>query len=287
MERQLLRALYHYLRTIPAVRPAGCSYSDRSIAISYLWATLSDRPVSWGCRQENWPGEWAWFTPPSPSTMSRRLRTKSVRLLIVRLLQYLQRNWPTSSVWYIDGKPLAIGGASGDRDARCGRGAAMMAKGYKLHAVLEAGGRLQTMLILPMNMNETRVAADVIQELPTARGYLVGDTAYDAAELYDLAGYRGLQLVARPRRAKKGLGHRRQSPRRLQGLAIAQSPEGKKLLRDRFAIDRAFGAWGNTAAGLGPLPNWVRHLDRVRIWVLTKLVILAAIKNQKLELRAG
>ena len=113
------------------------------------------------------------------------------------------------------------------------------------------------------------------------RGRLVGDSAYDSARLYELAAAKGLQLVARPRTSRKGLGHRRQSIHRLAGLEIACSPEGRKLLRKRFAIDRFFGTWSNTPGGLGPLPAWVRHLDRVRMWVLAKIVVFAAIQNPK------
>jgi Transposase DDE domain len=289
MERQLLWILYQRLGTLRRETPSKCGHHDRWVVLTYVWSVLSDRPVSWACRPENWPARFAGYSPPSPATMSRRLRTKSVRQLLVRLLRSLQRNWPQARVWFIDGKPLPVGGSSGDREARAGRGAGLMAKGYKLHAIVQATGRLEALTVLPMHVNETRVAQTLIGESLRridGGGYLVGDTAYDAMALYDLAAAKGIQLVARPRKAYKGLGHKHQSPLRLLGLGIAYSAEGHALLRSRFAIDRMFGTWGNTAGGLGPLPNWVRHLHRVRLWVLAKIVILAGIKNEKQALAA-
>jgi hypothetical protein len=285
MERQLLWALYQRLLTLGHKTPPGYSHSDLSIALTYLWSTLSDRPVSWATKREHWPSAFLCCDLPSPATMSRRLRTKSVRKLLVKLLRALQRSWTRAPVWFIDGKPLPVGGSSGDQDAKAGRGAGLLARGYKLHAMIQASGQVEALMVLPMNVNEAKAARTLLKaacpKITRRQAYLVGDAAYDATALYDLAAARGLQLVARPRKARLGLGHKRQSPHRLRGLEIAHTPQGRALLKARFGIDRMFGSWGNTAGGMGPLPNWVRRLHRVRLWVLAKIVILAQIRTQK------
>ena len=279
MERQLLRALYQLLRQLTATGSSGgCRYSDFWILLTYFWSVLSDRPISWACRADNWPAGFESFTPPSPATMSRRLHRPVARWLLVRVLQYLQQFMALSNMHYIDAKPLCVGGSSGDRDARIGWGAARLAKGYKIHAIIQASGRLQALAIEPMNRNDTSMAPALIDQLRLSPGYLVGDTAYDADRLYDQAAAHGLQLVATPRVAKKGLGHKRHSPRRLAGLEIARSLPGQQMLRDRFCIDRHFGHWGNLPGGLWGLPNFVRHLDRVRCWVLAKLSLVSLLR---------
>ena len=258
--------------------------------LTYLWSVLSDRPVSWACCPENWPKSFEGYEPPSPVTMSRRLRTASVRRLLVLPLRSLQSRWPKANVWFIDGKPIPVGGSSGDQDANAGRGAGLLAKGYKLHALIQATAQVEAMMVLPMNINEAKAAQVLLEaacpKIDQPHSYLVGDAAYDATVLYDLAAQKGLQLVARPRKALLGLGHRRESPHRLVGLEIAHSSKGRALLKERFGIDRFFGNWGNTAGGPGPLPNWVRRLHRVRLWVLTKIIILAQIRNRKHALAA-
>jgi len=275
MERQLLLALYRFFREIcDPGKPAGCQFSDFWILLAYAWSVICDRPVSWACPASNWPEELACFTPPSPSTMSRRLHRPSALWLLVHALVCIHQRIPAARQHYIDSRPLCVGGSSTDRDARIGWGAGRMAKGYKLHVIVQNSGRLDALAVLPMNRNDTSAAPALLEAMGISRGYLIGDTAYDADRLYDMAAVRGMQLVATPRVRKKGLGHKRHSPHRLRGLSIAQSPEGHRMLRDRFFIDRQFGTWGNIAGGLWGLPNFVRHLETVRRWVVTKIMLI-------------
>ena len=107
-------------------------------------------------------------------------------------------------------------------------------------------------------------------------GYLLADGNYDASYVYDAAVQRGYQLVAPYRKAEEpGSGNHYQSPHRLRSIAIMQSDFGKALYKARTAIERSFGNAVSFGGGLGPLPAWVRGLERVRTWVWAKLLINA------------
>jgi hypothetical protein len=203
----------------------------------------------------------------------------------------------------VDAKPLPVGGYSKDRDARSGYATGTLARGYKLHVLRDA--RCPAVpdhwVVASMNHKEVAVAPDLLDQRAAALamalagaavawvslfGYLAGDNGYDSNRLYDLAMEVNLQLVAPPRRSAKGLGKIRHSPHRLRGLELARAPHplnplgragvaksfGRGLLRERDAIERSFGTWGNWGGGLGPLPNWVRRPRRVALWVAGKLL---------------
>jgi hypothetical protein len=182
---------------------------------------------------------------------------------------------------WIDGKPLPVGGASQDREARPGRAARGLARGYKLYAVCDASGVLDDWMVLPMNVNERWAARHLILRL-AGTGYLVGDAQYDANPLFDLAARRDYQLVA-PRQRVGDLGHHYQSPHRLRSIDLLSRPFGRALLHQRYDIDRFFGQMGNVGGGLAPLPNWVRTYRRVRLWVHGKIVL----NLTRLALKAG
>ena len=95
----------------------------------------------WACRPENWPPGWRRRRLPSNPTMSRRLRSASVRGLLARLERRVVGPTGPGLFWMIDGKPLPIGGCSKDRQAGYGRAAGGKAKGYKLHALIGGSGR--------------------------------------------------------------------------------------------------------------------------------------------------
>ena len=205
--------------------------------------------------------------------MSRRLRTPSVRGLLKEVERRLQRRFRTGWCKWIDARPLPVSRVSKDRQARVGYGANGMAKGYKLYAICDASGVLEAWVVLPMNVAEKRVARHLIRRV-VGVGYLVGDTQYDSSRLYDHAARHGFQLVT-PRRHGHGLGHRRHSPARLRAIDLLQRPFGQALLNQRYDIDRFFAHMSNFGAGLSPLPNWVRTLHRVRLWVGAKIILNA------------
>jgi hypothetical protein len=90
-------------------------------------------------------------------------------------------------------------------------------------------------------------------------------------------------LVA-PLPTHAGKGHRYQSPHRLRNRDLLAGEFGKALYALRSSIERSFGNATSFAAGLGPLPAWVRRLHRVRTWVWAKLLINGAriVKKQGL-----
>jgi hypothetical protein len=241
------------------------------IVLTFLWAVLHDRPVSWACQMKNWPAGLRWCHPPSPATMSRRLRACCEEEFFQKLEQCLREVFPQAWVKWIDARPLPVGGNTKDKQARFGRGAGLNAKGYKLYMLGDAYQAVESWQVQPMNVSEKRVAVELFEPLE-GEGYVVGDGEYDANVLYDSAAAHGFQLVANKRKGEE-LGHRRQSPYRLRALELISHPFGQALLRQRSDIERYFGQMSNFGGGLSPLPNWVRTLGRVRLWVQGKIII--------------
>ncbi len=248
-------------------------YSDADIAVVYLWSVLHDRPVCWACQPANWPLERRPQRLPCPSTMSVRLRTESLRALMAAVEARLRKPVGTSWCKWIDGLPLPVGGATHDPEARPGRAARGLARGYKLHAICDGRGAFDAWVVTPLNVNEQVVARDLIPRL-TGEGYVVGDGAYDSNRLFEVAGEGGFQLIA-PYRKGTRLGHTRHSPYRLRCRELLDRPFGQALVRGRYGIDRFFGHLGNFGGGLSPLPHWVRRLHRVRLWVQGKIILHA------------
>ena len=263
-----------------AFRCKRVQHSTRRIVLVYLWAVLHDRPVSWACRHRNWPKDE--HTLPSPSCMSRRLRSHWVQGLLRDVQRQLRECFPPRICRWIDAKPLPIGGSTRDPDAKYGRAAGTMAKGYKLHVICSSIGSLEAWSVLPINVNEKRAARDLVRQVDR-EGYLVGDNQYDSNPLYDLAGEHGQQLLS-PRRAGTSLGHHRHSAYRLRASEMMAKPLGQALLTSRIGVERFFGHLTNFPGGLSPLPNWVRRLHRVRLWVQAKLIFNAVRLAKRLGL---
>jgi len=85
-------------------------FSDVAIVRVWYWAVIHDRPVSWACQRRNWPVALRRQLLPSNSTMSRRLRSASVRKLLAAIEHRVVRPQKPGLFWMIDGKPLPIGG---------------------------------------------------------------------------------------------------------------------------------------------------------------------------------
>ncbi len=274
MERELWPRLYHLVMEVgQTLRLLDVTYQPHIIVLVFLWAALHDRPVNWACNEKNWAT--TTLRParlPSPSTLSRRLRRLDTALLMRALVQRLRQGEDPRLIARIDGKPLPVGGASHDPEARCGRGAGMWAKGYKLYTIW--GGRAvpEVYRVHAMNINEDKAAEDMIPEL-RGGGYLLGDGEYDANPVYDAAGAAGYQLVAPREDPDAGLGHHYQSPYRLRSIELMRTAFGRGLFACRSAIERTYGTLTSFGGGLSPLPAWVRHGDRVWLWVTAKLLI--------------
>ena len=275
MERELWIVLYHITKACDSPQPWRLGYYfDYEIVAVYFWAVVHDRPTSWACDPDNWSEGLRTWRLPSQSTMSRRLRTTEVQRLLHVMDQALLKLQDTGWIAKIDAKPLVVGSHSKDPDCEWGRAGRGYAKGYKLHAVYRGAPMPMGWEISPLNAGDPEVGARLIPTL-NGGGYLLGDSQYDSNPLHDVAQQVGYQVVARRKRPHAGLGHRRHSPSRLRSIALLQNDFGKALYHCRSDIERQFGWLTNHAAGLSPLPNWVRRQHRVQCWVQAKLIIHA------------
>jgi hypothetical protein len=281
MERELWPPLYRLIREVARdFSQKYVSYQPWVLVAVIAWAALHDRPRSWACQRRHWstttlrPGRL-----PSPSVLSRRADGVAVGLFWRALEARLRGRGDPALLAFVDGKPLLVGGCSKDPDARFGRAAGHVGRGYKLHAVWSTRPLPEAWEVTPLNADEKAAARGLVGQLGHG-GYLVADGNYDASPLYDAAAACGYQLVAPCRKAKTpGCGKHYQSPHRLRSLALLGAPFGapfgRALYQARAAIERSFGHASAFAGGLGPLPAWVRRLARVRTWVWAKLVINA------------
>jgi len=277
MERELWPPLYHLLLdTAKDFHQKYVQYQPWVVVAVMLWAALHDRPVSWACQPRHWSTTTLRPTRlPSASTISRRVDSVAAGLFWHELERRLRAAGQPGLVAFVDGKPLPVGGNSKDPDARFGRAAGCVAKGYKLHAVWAGRPMPEAWALTAMNGNEKGVAAGLFAQLGHG-GYLLADGNYDASYVYDAAARAGYQLVAPCRKAKRpGSGHCYQSPRRRRGLELLQSAFGRALYKARTAVERSYGHASSFGGGLAPLPAWVRGQARVHTWVWAKLIINA------------
>lgn len=288
MEGELFAALYQEVQALALRRRPRELYSDATILLVYSWAVLHDRPVSWACREANWPpGERGW-AKPSPSRMSRRLRRAEIAGHLAALEARLRPAAPAPRVKTLDGKPLVVGGYTKDPDASRGWACGAKARGYKLFALADAYG-LAAWEVHGLGVSELAVAPRLLAALDGG-GYVLADALHDANALHDIAGLCNHQLVAPRKKPGTGLGHHPQSPARRRAIQLLEErPRGSfgpELYKRRTTIERAFGHLGNFGGGLGPLPHYVRRLRRVRRWVQAK-IILNALRLRGLRLKQG
>jgi transposase len=278
MERELWPRLYHLIMEVgQGLRLIGVSFQPHIILLTFCWAALHDRPVRWACNPRHWST--TTLRPPrlpSPATVSRRLRRVDTAMLMRALVQRLRRDEEPRLVGAIDGKPLLIGGSGHDRDARCGRGAGMWARGYKFYAVWAGRPVPETYRVYPMNANENKVAEEMMPDLNGGGGYLLGDGEYDANGVFDAAGAAGYQVLAPREDPEAGLGHTYQSPYRRRCIELMRTSFGREVWGLRGRIERTFGNLTSFGGGLTSPPAWIRHLKRVWLWVSAKLAINGA-----------
>jgi hypothetical protein len=280
MERELWKVLYALGRLLDKRRTLGL-YRDADVVGVFLWAVCHERTTTWATEARNWPRELA-VNVPSQSTMSRRLRSAGVQKLMEDvlhsfiLMHVLAKDW----VKIVDAKPLPVGGRSKDPDARWGHAAGGCAKGYKIFAIYGGGPLPLTWRVAAMNAGETTIAKNMLPDLQGG-GYLLGDSIYDSNSLYLIARQHNHQLVAPRKRKGSGFGHRVHEPDRLRAAELLQTPFGQALAAERRGIEQRFAQFTNFGGGLAPLPNWVRRLYRVQLWVLAKILIYAAWLLQK------
>jgi len=287
MAHQLWHSILAVLATLDKpVTPARFDFTDEDIVKVHYWSVLHDKPNGWACQMKNWP-IWrrrrACGPLPSEATVSRRLRTTSVRQLLHRLERRAIAPERPGLFWIIDGKPLVIGNCSKDRQAGYGRAAGGKAKGYKIHAIVDPQDGVAAWRLAPMNKDE-RVMAERLVRAASIQGYLVADSNYDSNKLHQLCDELSqernpLHLITRRRYGpERGTGHRKQTAGRLHSMLLTENPYpafADQLLHDRANIERAFGKLTNWSYGLISLPPWVRTHRRVHRWVQAKLVLTA------------
>jgi hypothetical protein len=280
MEHQLWKSIVAVLTTFDNSRKRRAGdFTNHDIVKVYYWAVIHDRPTRWACVAKNWPLHQRRWPLPSPSTMSQRLASPALMALLDALERRVVAPKEPGLFWIIDGKPLVIGGCSKDRQAGYGRAANSMAKGYKLHAILDMGGAIASWRIAPMNQDERVMAKRMLKTAPI-QGYLVADANFDSNPLHEVCGQRAqLQLVTRRRYGPgHGTGHKKQTLGRLRSIHLTENPYpdfADQMLKDREEIERRFGQLTNWGGGLTCLPPWVRTHRRVRRWVQAKLVLRA------------
>ena len=279
MDGELFRRLYKAAGAV-ASKTVGrrCTFSDFDVLLTFVLAAAAHRPISWACERSNRP-LWCWrANVPTPSTMSRRTRTRQFQRLLLELDAALRAELPGSSLKYLDGKPLLVAGHSKDRDARRGRAAGGWAGGYKFHAVVDACGAVGAFAVTPLGAGESTVARELLTPACDLRGALVlADGNYDSNPLYAAVAAAGGRLLAPRRKPGTGLGHgRRQHPDRLTAVEqLERTPGGlRDFRRLRLGVEQCFGLM--TQLGLGAPPPWVRRLRRVRMWVMGRVIVYHA-----------
>ncbi len=289
MERELFVLIMDVLRAIPAARrrPPQATYSDLHVLSVAIWAALHDRPISWATQRRNWPLHDRVRALPSDATMSRRLRDPVIGRILDELREALGVRGHGRRTLIVDGRALTIARHSADPDATMGRVSGGFGKGYKLHAVVDSSGNCRGFGVEPLHVSEQAVARTLIGRLCKGEAdVLLADGMYDVNTIYEAAGERGVQMIAARRyKNAKGVGHRRHSVHRLRALEILA--EDPSVLSGRRMIESCFGTQGNVIGGLGPLPNHVRRLHRVRRWVSIKLVIDAAHRRRRNQTTAA
>ncbi|MGD0464953.1 MAG: transposase [Tepidisphaeraceae bacterium] len=285
MEGELWSEVYRivYEENSKRIRPKGVQFPDGRILEVYFWAVIHDRPTRWACRRQNWPLQQRWRDLPCDATMSVRLRTISVCLLLQAVLDRLHASDHPALVRVLDSKPLPVGCYSKDQDADWGWAATAQARGYKLFCAWGSGVVPDAWTLGPMSASDPEVGVKLVPQLEAA-AYVLGDAGHDSNPLHAACADCGCQLVAPRKRPETSLGHRVHEPGRLRSvemlewpvlLGTAASPFARDLYAMRKQIERTYGNLCGFGGGLQPLPSWVRTPHRVAFWVAGKLVINA------------
>lgn len=252
-------------------RPGRFAHPTRTILRVGLWAILHDRPFCWACVASNWPGHLRPRGLPHQSTLSRRWRRSEVQRTLAALHRLvLKALGPMGRYAAVDGRPLPVGGASQDRDARAGRAVRGLGRGYKLHALVTGAGMIACFIITPMNRAEQTVARALLRRAPAELARIVGDTIFDSVPLHRVAAATGRRLYTRLRQGRVGL---RRQPERLRVRRVLSTRAGARLLRSRDVVERTFARMSNVGLGFKGLPPWARGLHRATTWVSGKILL--------------
>lgn len=280
MDDQLLREMYHWLFNSRKAQPARrCRYSDALIVLIYQLGVIRQRSARWACQRRNWPLWMRKLKAPSYSQLTRRLRSEPIRQLIVQMNDALRATLPCGDLKLCDGKPLTVGGFSKDPDSGEGHlPGDGWGRGYKLHVLLDANsGAIDLFCVTALGAGEPTVLRRMLRtaRLDLSHQQVRGDSNYDSNPLYRVVAERGGRLLANRKKPFTGIGHRPHHPDRLGAIAELETDEQtlREHRRLRAGIERALGHLTNLPFGLSPLPNFVRRQRRVRLWVLSKVML--------------
>lgn len=171
MAKKLFRRRYRILlQHNMGRRRASQVYSDRIILLVYLWSVINDRRRSRAGESQNAPDDWPFVRLPDESTLSRRMRTRSIVRLLEQIVRVLDGS-PTERFWYnIDANPLSVCESTKVPEARVGRGAGKMHKGYMLYTIIDDQNQVVTLRLAPLNVDEKKLAFRMLRDQPAQVG---------------------------------------------------------------------------------------------------------------------
>jgi hypothetical protein len=274
----LYRIIQRAARRLP--RPKRrFEYSDALIGAMFFWAVWHDRPQCWAAERTSYHGVFRPRRLPSNSEFNRRVRSARFAELLTAVFAALRPARAPGGTLVVDARPLPVGPCSKDRAAKAGRVYGGFARGYRLHALVDAAGFVQAFRLTAMNTGEPDMALELLGEAVPGETVL-SDGVNDSMRLYDAAEARGVRFRARPPRQNAGHGHRPQSAARLRGVAEWHA-HATEYQQRRGAIERVFGWQSSFGGGLSPLPAWVRTPTRTLRWVTAKLTLYHVRRSQK------
>jgi len=256
------------------------TFSDVLILRMYFWAVWHDRPLSWASDHQHYGRLFQPRRLPSRSQFCRRVRSKRFSVLLDEIFRRLSRQSGGESLLFLDGKALPVSESTSDPEATTGRGNGRFSRGYKLHALGAEDGRIRALAVRPLNEHEVPVTErSLVQHIPGG-ALVLADGNYDSSNLYHQVHERGACLFT-PLKGKRAessncLNRMSSARRAIHELWGRNEKLCWEAYRRRGQIERIFSALTSFAGGLGPLPNWVRRLDRVTRWVIVKVTIYHA-----------
>lgn len=251
--------------------------SSRQVVLMHCWQVEHDRPMSWACDRRHYGGCFRPRKLLSISQYTRRVKSSRVRWVLQTVHEQLTGCDHPCGLSYLDGKLLPVAMHSKDQQATKVRTNSGYVRGYRLHAWAREDGRIGVWAVTGAHAGEQTVARQLAAHLPPlpTDALVLGDVRFDSAELYRDIANRGANLLTPLKDIAQTPKNRRRMGARLDAVhAWERHPAlARMLLRQRGAIERIFGTLCAAAGGLGPLPAWIRTLDRVRRWVGVKIIL--------------
>jgi hypothetical protein len=276
----------HWKALLPIIKGAArrlgrlpkATFPDWLIVALELWHVSHDRPMCWACDRAHYQ---PWFRPrrlPSISQFSRRIKSPRCQRILQIVHHHTAGLETPASVSYLDGKPLTVGVASKDLDAKKGHVMGGFAKGYKVHVWATEDRRIPVFSVQSLNTGEPLVAQAMVPYLPVldAQALVLADSNYDSTQLYNALASKNGALLVKPRGFAQHPKTREQSgPIRREALDLwtHYAPLARLVYKQRIHVEGILSNLTSYGGGLGPLQAWVRTLSRVRRWVGCKIIL--------------